>query len=848
MNSYPKAFIELVQQYPNLVYNAKEIILDREIIKSSGPRSWIGQLNNDEKKYIITEAIMENFGEKDVEIFVRQVNCMAKCNHRYINQIIGFTIEPPYYIITNSFPNGNLRANLFNNKVRALSGTHLSSIAMSISHAMKHFHSNFFMHRSLCIENIQMDEKKMPVIDGFLNCRVCDDEACLTTKIGPFTNMAPEIAFTSGYTNKVDVYSFAFVLFEMAEGFHPYLGKSPSEMLNILKDPKSRPVFTNSTPEVLQELISSCWNQDPKMRPTFEDIFSLFSKGKVFFAKSDINRISVLAEKLDSVYKIRENENPIPRFEVSTLLKKLSYGVTETEKSPNDKTDSPSKLNERNIEANGIGNPLPIAYYYDNVDSIDQNQLDIDKKLLSNALSPKFIEYLRELSKKVNSSNAKQFYDATSQFLTPKNNRSIRLEAFQIYYMVMYKCRKLIDVCYDSQLYFNLPMTDSELIENSFNLLFVLFRYRPTVITSEMNQIITAFAYKNPKNIALILGYMAKDLPPVSKSLPLLDHFIGMYQIYINDSTSSPYYLRFWSDLVGRNRIIHKLFYQKLCRIVIEFLHVNDTHILDEAYCLAISLGVPQQLFDFELIIKHLELDESIDPIFSLLLRFDHLPIDQKMASILIKWAQNNETAYLVLLKFVGIGKEACLLVAKDPQWMKDGFYSIVATFRMLLYIISYHEVQNCIVENYSFVYLLADLIRTADPFVLAAVGRIIVLETNISMFFNEVVNKGVLGLYFSSVSQSNEESVLASSIIALDSLARIGYSKDFNIMLNKMVELLYLRNSISPSVIATFVTLSYLKEMKESIQALHLNQYFASLLSLSEYRPYAEAFLANMR
>jgi hypothetical protein len=48
--------------------------------------------------------------------------------------------------------------------------------------------------------------------------------------------------------------------------------------------------------------------------------------------------------------------------------------------------------------------------------------------------------------------------------------------------------RRLIEVCYESQLFFNLPTSSADLIDCAQDLLAALFMFLPTVVTWELAQ------------------------------------------------------------------------------------------------------------------------------------------------------------------------------------------------------------------------------------------------------------------------------------------------------------------------------------------------------------------------
>jgi len=85
--------------------------------------------------------------------------------------------------------------------------------------------------------------------------------------------MGPEVLQGMPLTEKVDVYSFAMVLWEMLSGKEPF---EEFDSYDVFVDSvcfkNERPDFPENFPDCLKKLISSCWHQDVSKRPSFAEI------------------------------------------------------------------------------------------------------------------------------------------------------------------------------------------------------------------------------------------------------------------------------------------------------------------------------------------------------------------------------------------------------------------------------------------------------------------------------------------------------------------------------------------------------------------------------------------------
>jgi len=88
---------------------------------------------------------------------------------------------------------------------------------------------------------------------------------------GPW--ISPEVLREHHYSFASDVYSFAICLWEMCTRRKPYQNIPQYQVLISVATKGMRPkINDNEIPAVLKPVIRQCWDDDPKLRPTFEDI------------------------------------------------------------------------------------------------------------------------------------------------------------------------------------------------------------------------------------------------------------------------------------------------------------------------------------------------------------------------------------------------------------------------------------------------------------------------------------------------------------------------------------------------------------------------------------------------
>lgn len=91
--------------------------------------------------------------------------------------------------------------------------------------------------------------------------------------IGTPIYSAPEVLCGQPYSFSADVYSFAFVMWELVAREVPYKQhKQQAYIINGVCNEGLRPPEPKGCPPQLWQLIQRCWQQDPAQRPTFANV------------------------------------------------------------------------------------------------------------------------------------------------------------------------------------------------------------------------------------------------------------------------------------------------------------------------------------------------------------------------------------------------------------------------------------------------------------------------------------------------------------------------------------------------------------------------------------------------
>jgi len=228
-------------------------------------------------------------GAKEQSAFDREVAIMPKLSHENLVRFLGVASKVrPFRIITEYCAGGCLFELLHNEVDLSLSWDQQLKMCSDVAGGMNYLHqfNPQIIHRDLKSLNLLLshpvqDARSVPHIkvSDFGLSRMKEQAensewGQMTVAAGTCHWMAPEVFTGSSYDEKVDVYSFAMILFEIVCREIPFEEEEAADVGNMTVR-GARPdldAVPPNCPALLRRLMINCWAHDPRRRPNFQYI------------------------------------------------------------------------------------------------------------------------------------------------------------------------------------------------------------------------------------------------------------------------------------------------------------------------------------------------------------------------------------------------------------------------------------------------------------------------------------------------------------------------------------------------------------------------------------------------
>lgn len=271
---------EVTSLSENWLINYTDLVLGKTIGHSSFGTVNEGKLNGTKVAVKTIQRDGNPNAGNNIEAFKKEAELNCQLRHPNIVLFMGISVQPTKVcIVTELMARGNVRDLLVGTpkgKQIRLDWSLRQQWALDTAQGMAYLHSHNppMIHRDLKTTNLLVDRGMNVKICDFGLSRIRSDTQM--SAVGTVHFSAPEVLRHEKYTEKVDLFSFGAVLWELYTRLPIFKGMPQIEVYKSVVDGIMPPVDESCDPR-FKELMRQCWDTNPAKRPAFKEVIESLS-------------------------------------------------------------------------------------------------------------------------------------------------------------------------------------------------------------------------------------------------------------------------------------------------------------------------------------------------------------------------------------------------------------------------------------------------------------------------------------------------------------------------------------------------------------------------------------------
>ncbi|XP_055870107.1 mitogen-activated protein kinase kinase kinase 12-like isoform X3 [Biomphalaria glabrata] len=251
---------------------------------------------------------------------------LRKLNHPNIISFKGVCTQAPCYCIIMEYcPYGQLYEVLRDGK--EIPPTLVLDWAKQIASGMNYLHSHKIIHRDLKSPNVLVASNDIVKISDFGTSREWNEKSTKMSFAGTVAWMAPEVIRNEMCSEKVDIWSYGVVLWELLTAEVPYKDVDSSAIIWGVGSNSLHLPVPGTCPEGFKLLMRQCWSAKPRNRPSFRQILmhlEIASAELLRFSREDFSESQEIWRKeiRENFQKMKAEGSNLPQLEEELIKRR----------------------------------------------------------------------------------------------------------------------------------------------------------------------------------------------------------------------------------------------------------------------------------------------------------------------------------------------------------------------------------------------------------------------------------------------------------------------------------------------------------------------------------------------
>ncbi|RIB12429.1 kinase-like domain-containing protein [Gigaspora rosea] len=224
---------------------------------------------------------LKSFENSDLKEIVNELRIQKIVDiHQNIIRFLGVTKQEgdKYLLVLQWADGGTLRSYLEKNFLN-MNWNKKLQFAIQIVSAVNYLHSRDIIHRDIHPRNILIHKENVKLADFGLSRRITVNSRC---NFGALRYIDPQVFIRSNQNyelnKKSDVYSVGMIMWEVSSGKIPFCSIDDLDVQRELCFNNIREKIVEGTPISYLNIYQQCWQNDPDLRPTMDQVYDNLKK------------------------------------------------------------------------------------------------------------------------------------------------------------------------------------------------------------------------------------------------------------------------------------------------------------------------------------------------------------------------------------------------------------------------------------------------------------------------------------------------------------------------------------------------------------------------------------------